>query len=52
MFYYDVKFYEETETKREKGIISGSSFSEVTKKLENFYGKDNLVSIENLHIIN
>ena len=49
MFYYDVEFYEEAETKREKGIVSGSSFLEATKKLEDFYGKDNLVSIENLY---
>lgn len=49
MFYYEVTFFEDTKSKREKGIISGHNFSEVAKKLEDFYGKDYLISIENLY---
>ena len=49
MFFYEVTFREESESKREKGIISGHSFSEAAKKLEDFYGKDYLVSIEDLY---
>lgn len=49
MFYFEVTFFEEAKSKREKGIISGNSFSEVAKKLEDFYGKDYLISIENLY---
>lgn len=51
MFYYDVTFYEDglSELKREKGIISGNSFSEVVEKLENFYDRYNLESIKELY---
>ena len=50
VYKYCVEYWDECDknTNTERGIVFGATFSEVIHSLENYYGKENIVSIREL----